>query len=146
MQLISIDEVPPVGFDWVADSRQISLAPANVFHHQTVNTCHLLPANWALRRNCEELCPRYILSNIVSNTWQTGTLYCSIGGDSISLSLVFMRLAIWQIPWVYLIIHISCCWFCLPCCPLFLHSPPHHSFTYSAPLQLEHSYLELKWK
>lgn len=35
MLLISIDEVPPVGFDWVADSAQISLALANVFHHQT---------------------------------------------------------------------------------------------------------------
>lgn len=43
MQFISIDEVPPAGFDGAADSRQSSLAPANVFHHQTVNTCHLLP-------------------------------------------------------------------------------------------------------
>lgn len=44
MQLICIDEAPPVGFDWVADSRQISLASASAFHHPSVNTCNLLPA------------------------------------------------------------------------------------------------------
>lgn len=49
MKFISIDEVPPVGFDWVDDRRQISLAATSVFH-QTVDTCHLLPANWAMKR------------------------------------------------------------------------------------------------
>ena len=52
MQLICIDEAPPVGFDGVADSRQISLTSASAFHHPSVNTCNLLPA---LQRNFKQL-------------------------------------------------------------------------------------------
>lgn len=114
MQLISIDEVPPAGFDLSGWLQTNQLSSIHQCVSSSINTCHLLPV---IKRNLNS---SFLIHfhNIVSNKWQ-------------NLMTLDTYLPLKEaIACVHHIIHISCCWFVVL---HFLIYPPHFSFTYSPP-------------